>query len=588
MMLRSLIAVSVLVASQSASHAEQPSNVEARKDTVRLGLLRSVPEKWDLESNFSVFLTRLADADAQGAEVFITPECWLDGYAAADPASTRERLRGVAQDIVASPYLSRVAEQARARKMLICFGFTSLENNRIYNAAGLWNCDGTLVGVYHKTHLQTHDRQFEYGEALSAWPTPWGPVGIIICADRRWPETVRTLRLQGARLILNPTYGYRGDLNTAMMRTRAMENQCFIAFAHPEESLVTGPSGDVVACERDSNGVLICDVNLGEAHMDGHLADRRPELYGALAQGLTASPVQAEPGAPVLRVAAAQMLSSFDVAANTSHIVRMLEDAREQGARVVVFPEMALTGYTNAAALREQLNWDAVDMGLSQLREACRRLGIFAVVGAPTRDGDRLYCSAVTIGPFGEIVDVYEKIYRAGEAWAEPGRRVSSFEIDGTLCASFVCHDERYAPLVQLRALAGAQVFFYISCESGVEQPHKLNPYRAQVQARAVENGVFIVHANTPAANDRTALADVSHGESRIVAPDGNILAEGPIYGERLVVADLSLSRARHGGARAALTEGPLADWMRAGVDLARAHRAGAARRRPMDASMRR
>lgn len=172
------------------------------------------------------------------------------------------------------------------------------------------------------------------------------------------------------------------------------------------------------------------------------------------------------------------------------------------------------------------------------------------------------------MGPDGAILDAYEKIYRAGEAWAEAGRRLSSFQIDGTLCGSFICHDERYGPLVQLRALAGAQLFFCISCESGAEQFNKLNPYRAQIQARAVENGVFIVHANTPAANDRTGLAEVSHGESRIVAPDGNILAEAPVYGEQLVIADLVLSRARRGGAQAALTEGPLAQWMRAGVDL--------------------
>lgn len=366
-MLRMLIAAAVLLISPLPVLTAQPSDSSTDRDALRLGLMRTVPEKWNLEGNFSIFLERLAEAHARGVQVFVTPECWLDGYAAADPTSTRERLRGIAQDIATSPYLEQVAEQARKRRMMICFGFTSLENNRIYNAAGLWDATGQLMGVYHKTHLQTHDLQFDYGDALVAWPTAWGPMGMIICADRRWPESVRTERLQGAGIILNPTYGYRGELNTAMMRTRAMENQCFIAFTHPEEGLVTGPGGRIVAQERDDAGVLVCDIDLAEAKMDGHLADRRPELYGSLAQGVTASATQARPDEPVLRVAAAQMLSSFNVSANTDRMLRMLEDAHTRGARVIVFPEMALTGYAKAAAFRDTLDWTAVEAGLSRL-----------------------------------------------------------------------------------------------------------------------------------------------------------------------------------------------------------------------------
>lgn len=547
---------------------EEVSPTEAPGDRLRLGLMRGVPEKWNLEANFSVFLERLAQADEQGADVFLTPECWLDGYAAPDPESTRERLKGVAQDLDQSPYLRRVAEEAKARAMMICFGFTSLEGDRIYNAAGLWGPDGQRIGLYRKTHIQTHDHQFDYGTALSTWNTPWGVMGIVICADRRWPESIRTLRLQGARLILNPTYGFHGDKNTAIMRTRAFENQCFVAFAHPQESLVTNPKGDIVAQEvSEAGGVLICDLDLSEARDNNHLADRRPELYGPLAQGYSAATWKSDEGAK-LRVAAAQMLSSFDVADNTRRIVAMLEEAASKGVRVVAFPEMALAGYSKDAAFLERLDWKAVEAGVAAIRKACDERDVYAVVGAPVRDGGDAYCAALTIDPHGNIIDTYEKIYLAGEAWAKPGRRLSVFTIDGVACGAFICHDERYAPLVQLRALAGAQLFFYISCESGLNALNKLIPYRAQVQARAVENGVFIVHANTPGADDRTGLADVSHGESRIVAPDGNLLAEAPIYGDTLLVADLPLDRARRGGLQAALTSGPLAAWMRQGVTL--------------------
>lgn len=256
---------------------------DAPRDKVKLGLMRFVPAKWQLDTNFNTFLSLLDTASREGVQVFITPECWLDGYAAPDKESSLERLRGVAQDLEQSPYLQRVAQEARSRNMFICFGFTSLEQGNVYNAAGLWDNEGRLIGVYHKTHLQKHDLQFSRGQALPVWPTPWGPVGIMICADRRWPETARTLRLEGARLILNPTYGFHGEFNEAMMRTRAYENQCFIAFAHPEESLVTGPKGEVVAKQTEGSGVLVCEVDLGAAKDDNHLRDRRPDLYGLIA-----------------------------------------------------------------------------------------------------------------------------------------------------------------------------------------------------------------------------------------------------------------------------------------------------------------
>jgi predicted amidohydrolase len=221
----------------------------------------------------------------------ITPECWLDGYASPAKDSTPERIRSIAQDLESSPYLAKVAALASQHRMSICFGFTSLEEGRAYNAAGLWDAQGKRVGVYHKTHLQAHDLQYAAGKRLPVWPTAWGKVGIMICADRRWPETARTLRLQGARLILNPTYGFRNDLNEAMMRTRSYENQCFIAFAHPQQSLVTAPNGRVLA-KADSPPsaqsvpqVLICDIDLAQAKEDNHLRDRRPEIYGTITEG---------------------------------------------------------------------------------------------------------------------------------------------------------------------------------------------------------------------------------------------------------------------------------------------------------------
>ncbi|HOX37004.1 MAG TPA: carbon-nitrogen hydrolase family protein [Candidatus Brocadiia bacterium] len=258
----------------------------AQKDKLRLALMRGVPRKWDMKANFEVFLEMSRKASGEGADIFVTPECWLDGYAAPESASTPGRLKEVAQDARKSEFLQGAAETAWTGRMWVCFGFVSLEDGgAVGNAAGLWNREGKLMGVYLKTHLQTHDVQFRAGNDLPAWETEFGKIGIMICADRRWPETARTLRLKGARLILNPSYGMCHEANEWWMRTKGYENQCFIAFVHPKVGFVVNPSGNLAAKGEGADpGILICDVDLSEARDDNHIRDRRPELYGIIAE----------------------------------------------------------------------------------------------------------------------------------------------------------------------------------------------------------------------------------------------------------------------------------------------------------------
>ena len=103
---------------------------------------------------------------------------------------------------------------------------------------------------------------------------------MIICAERRWPEIARTLRIKGARIILMPTYGMKGERNAMWMQTRSYENAIWICFTHPEESLITDPKGEIAAQLVDESEYLIhtCDLMIeGATEM---LADRHPDVYG--------------------------------------------------------------------------------------------------------------------------------------------------------------------------------------------------------------------------------------------------------------------------------------------------------------------
>lgn len=275
---------------------------------------------------------------------------------------------------------------------------------------------------------------------------------------------------------------------------------------------------------------------------------------------------QAVTAAITLRVAAVQMRSSRNLSENTARIRQHLEKCAADGVRIAVFPECALTGYF----LDLFPKWTAEELAAAerQVCAACRNCGIYAVVGAPTRQGAQLFNSALVISPKGEIIERYHKVQLA-DSWCAWGDHLSVFHVDGIACSIIICHDERYPELVRLPVLAGAQVVFYVSCESGIRAERKLDPYRAQIQARAMENSVYVVHANTPA-NDDIRDTSGSHGQSRIITPKGRIVQEASMFEEEVLTAALDLSQATRELAQRSVSRGPLGDWWKAGVKQVR------------------
>lgn len=262
-----------------------------------------------------------------------------------------------------------------------------------------------------------------------------------------------------------------------------------------------------------------------------------------------------------LTVAAVQFRSSRDLTDNVHKHCGYIHYCAKEGARVVVFPECSVTGYFGDA-ITQATPTQLVDAEAT-IAAAAKQANAYAIVGIPTKRGQKTFNSAVVIAPDGKVVERYHKVQLAGEKWATPGDHLSVFPIDGTLCSLIICHDERYPELVRLPVLAGARVVFYVSHESGITEERKIVPYRAQIVARAVENTVYIVHANTPA--DKQPLGG-SHGQSRIIKPDGNIISEASIFDEEVLAATLDLSKATGHLARQSLRCEFLRAWWEQGA----------------------
>ena len=256
-----------------------------RKERIRLAQIRVLPEKGDLAANHRKLMSILGDLARSSVDVVVTSECFLDGYVATEAAVDSEKLRKFAIDPSNDPLVTGVAQWAREASAWFILGCSRSAPDGVYNSALIFDRQGQLHGVYDKIHCQTHDRKFVPGRTLAAFDSDFGPFGVMICADRRWPETVRSLALQGARVLFNPTYGMHDDRNLRLMQTRSYESEVFIAFTHPRQSLVTDPAGKILCNETAPHPAFsITEIDLSEADRvrtgpSAHLRDRRPDCY---------------------------------------------------------------------------------------------------------------------------------------------------------------------------------------------------------------------------------------------------------------------------------------------------------------------
>jgi len=267
-----------------------------------------------------------------------------------------------------------------------------------------------------------------------------------------------------------------------------------------------------------------------------------------------------KPGTKI-RVSVVQFRSGRGLAENVAGHCDYIRRCAKDGARVVVFPECSISGYSDdAVAKATRLDLDKAE---SVICAAAKESGAYVIAGNPTKLEDKTFNSAIVITPDGRIIERYHKVQLAGEKWAVPGDHMSVFPIDGVLCSIIICHDERYPELVRLPVLAGARLVFYISHESGMKEQSKIEPYRAQIVARAAENCVHIAHANAPWNRDTETG---SHGQSRMIEAGGRILKEAGIYDEEVISAELEMNKASAAFAEPSLSCAFLKDWWEQGI----------------------
>ena len=270
----------------------------------------------------------------------------------------------------------------------------------------------------------------------------------------------------------------------------------------------------------------------------------------------------------LLRVAACQILTFPSPRESAAKMVQWVEQAAQEEIDVVAFPEAGICGYAAGADYWERADPKEFAAAEAEVVRAAARLGVAVVLGTAHWEEGRLFNSLLLIDRDGTLRGRYAKTHLA-ERWPAPGRRLLVADLAGVASCFIICHDVRYPELVRLPAIAGAQVCYFCSNEGSVLNERKLSAYRAMPIARATENSIYVVMANAPANPDDLHSKSQSHGNSKIVHPDGSVLEEAGFFEERLVTATIDLDAAnRRIAQRAANDDTILRDWLRAGVAL--------------------
>ena len=237
-----------------------------------------------------------------------------------------------------------------------------------------------------------------------------------------------------------------------------------------------------------------------------------------------------------MKIAAAQMACTLgDLAANAGKMRDFAERAKAAGAELIVFPEMADTGYVMAVIREQAKPWN--EGVVPELQEIARNLSLSIISGVSEKEGDAIYNSQVVIDPAGAIISKYRKTHLFApieeDKCCTPGDALVSFDCGPLKFGLTICYDLRFPEIYRALALEqGANVFIISSAWPFPRVEHQ----RVLATARAIENQSYVVLANRVGRDDGAPFC----GSSAVIDPYGVVVAGASADREELVMAEVA------------------------------------------------
>ena len=267
----------------------------------------------DVSVNVATAERLVREAAGRGARLILIPELFEGLYFCTDQLAEHMNR---ARPLEGHPTIAHFAALARELQVVLPVSFFERANNAAFNSVAMIDADGSVLGVYRKSHIPdgpgySEKYYFNPGDTgFRVWDTAVGRVGLGICWDQWFPECARVLALRGAEIILYPTaIGSEPHDSTwdssrhwqRVMQGHAGANLVPVVAANRfgvekgqqhqltfyGTSFIAGPTGEIVTeAGRDDETVLTATFDLdavAELRRNwGVFRDRRPELYRPL------------------------------------------------------------------------------------------------------------------------------------------------------------------------------------------------------------------------------------------------------------------------------------------------------------------
>lgn len=252
----------------------------------------------DLKQNLAKALDFMASAGRDAAQLIIFPELCISPFFPQYAGQDVSRYAVTLED----DRIQQFQAICQRLKLAASPNVYLREGNRLFDASLMIGTDGALQGVSKMVHIAQVPGFYEQDyyapsdTGFQVYDTAFGKIGIVVCFDRHYPESIRTCVLRGASLILIPTANTTDeprDLFDCELRAAALQNGVYIAMCNRVgreggvvfcgESIVVDPHGNVVVKAGATENLVIANIELHQVALARakrpYLSLRRPEMY---------------------------------------------------------------------------------------------------------------------------------------------------------------------------------------------------------------------------------------------------------------------------------------------------------------------
>ena len=251
-----------------------------------------------IDNNLDKSINAISEAAANGADIVLFPEVQLTEF------FPQYRNLDVSDYCltISSEVVKAFSQACKDNNVFAVPNIYLKENEKCYDASLLIDKAGKIQGIQKMVHVAQAERFYEqdYYEpsdtGFQVFDTEYGKIGIVVCFDRHYPESIRTEALMGADLILIPTVNTKSEPSEMFeweLRVQAFQNSVSIVMCKrvgkegemdfSGESIAVSANGDVIAKADDKEQILYVDIALEHStktrEMKPYTQLRRTDLY---------------------------------------------------------------------------------------------------------------------------------------------------------------------------------------------------------------------------------------------------------------------------------------------------------------------